>query len=529
MLHGDGGPPPAKRARQDSSEDAAFAAAAERAAELGVLKAELVRKLSSAAPLWGVDEQALQLARVLDRSLDDASNEVVLLAGHRGSGKTATLEQVLAASGADSDAGAGSSSSSSSGSSSSSSANASSSASSGAGASSRGSRFRIVRLHGQLHQKMDPNNNSDATRLNCCLKTFFPAYASGWHNSKDSVRAAGIANRNTLVRVVPKDANGLIRPDLAMNSTCSQVVLRKTRELVYNYIGQGPVEGVTSAKQETYVEFASREMENKLSPNSFGVATDFVSQTWGDHFADTVDALLPSDIELYNSFFFDGDKTSPSFFGVFQCGLSAYGLGALGLLLSYLLLWPMCWYMTPDRVRSHYLRPRWWTPRSLRTLANEGRYYWIDILAKNQHIVNSTGTSVELQRCVRGCERTKLVCTPYDEPSSLKRVWCLFEVTRMHNHHTAISITLAYTAATTRTATGTIKMFKCYARCAVSLTLNTSLPHRPRSTALGAFSRRWTTRSAPTQSFLRATRSSKGSGSGRRQDGHPCAATSCGR
>ena len=162
MLHGDGGPPPAKRARQDSSEDAAFAAAAERAAELGVLKAELVRKLSSAAPLWGVDEQALQLARVLDRSLDDASNEVVLLAGHRGSGKTATLEQVLAASGADSDAGAGSSSSSSSGSSSSSSANASSSASSGAGASSRGSRFRIVRLHGQLHQKMDPNNNNRA-------------------------------------------------------------------------------------------------------------------------------------------------------------------------------------------------------------------------------------------------------------------------------------------------------------------------------------------------------------------------------
>ena len=323
-----------------------------------------------------------------------------------------------------------------------------------------------------------------------------------------------------------------------MISSCSQVVLRKTRELVYEYIGQGAnADGVTNAEQETYVEFASRELKDKISPDSCGVATDFVSQTWSDHFADTVDALLPSDIELYNSFFFDGDKSNPSLFGAFQCGLSAYGLGALGLFVSYLLLWPMCWYMTPDHIRSHYLRPRWWTPHSLRKLGSQGRYYWIDILAKNQHIVNSTGTSSELQRCVRGCKRTKLVCTPYDEPSSLKRVWCLFEVTRENNHHNhhdhhnhrprapliAATTTDPIAATTTCTVTSAIKALQCRA-----LSNNPPPPSPPPAAHRARYLFRWTTRSAPKRPFLRATPSLRENGSGRRQGGHPCAATSCG-
>ena len=36
------------------------------------------------------------------------------------------------------------------------------------------------------------------------------------------------------------------------------ICLRKTRELVYSYIGQGPVKGVTNERKETYVDYAAR-------------------------------------------------------------------------------------------------------------------------------------------------------------------------------------------------------------------------------------------------------------------------------
>ena len=57
-----------------------------------------------------------------------------------------------------------------------------------------------------------------------------------------------------------------------------------------------------------------------------------------------------------------------------------------------------------------------------------------DIIHKNQHIVNSDGTAIELARCVSACKRTALVCAPWDQPTSLERIWCLYEV-----HHTLLA------------------------------------------------------------------------------------------
>ena len=83
-------------------------------------------------------------------------------------------------------------------------------------------------------------------------------------------------------------------------------------------------------------------------------------------------------------------------------------------------------------VLDHLAHPRWWTPKAVTSL---GRVtYWIDILCKNQFIVNSEDTAEELSKCVRDCGQTALACIPWEKPECLKRVWCQFEI-----HHTYLA------------------------------------------------------------------------------------------
>ena len=198
----------------------------------------------------------------------------------------------------------------------------------------------------------------------------------------------GKIDRSTKLRVAPLDATGTARPELAVEATAGACVLRRTRELVYNYIGQGPVPGVTSEKAETYVDFAARE----LSPSSdaFSAATDFVSHEWSAYFCDTIDALVPPDEELFHAFFEPPQFEKGSLLGL---------LGPLLRAPRYL-LWPLIHYFTRAQRHEHFVRPRSWTPKALVAKRTE-RYFWIDILHKNQHIVNSEGTAVELAACVQ--------------------------------------------------------------------------------------------------------------------------------
>ncbi len=80
----------------------------------------------------------------------------------------------------------------------------------------------------------------------------------------------------------------------------------------------------------------------------------------------------------------------------------------------------------------HMSSPRWWTPRAVVELADAS--FWIDIFCKNQHVVNSGDTAVELSSCVKHCGRTVLACSPWHDPTCLRRIWCQFEV-----HHTFLA------------------------------------------------------------------------------------------
>ena len=63
-------------------------------------------------------------------------------------------------------------------------------------------------------------------------------------------RWKGRASRDTPVLAAPVDADGVVRTELAVDTTLGDVCLRKTRELVYNYIGDMRNHSVTDATRE---------------------------------------------------------------------------------------------------------------------------------------------------------------------------------------------------------------------------------------------------------------------------------------
>ena len=113
-----------------------------------------------------------------------------------------------------------------------------------------------------FHPEMDPNNNSDATRLNCCLKTFFPAYASGWHNSKDSVRAAGIANRNTLVRAAASAVSLLM--DAPASSPQAEIPLDRLVAYLLDLLDAGAGQAKKGGKAGDGEEMSSHAMLGRI-------------------------------------------------------------------------------------------------------------------------------------------------------------------------------------------------------------------------------------------------------------------------
>ena len=83
-------------------------------------------------------------------------------------------------------------------------------------------------------------------------------------NCSDFFRAFSLfaALPYTAINVARRSRAGVARPELSLLITAGEVCLRKTRELVYNYIGQGTwCPGVTNARQESYVDYARRSLQ----------------------------------------------------------------------------------------------------------------------------------------------------------------------------------------------------------------------------------------------------------------------------
>jgi hypothetical protein len=148
----------------------------------------------------------------------------------------------------------------------------------------------------------------------------------------------------------------------------------------------------------------------------------------GDCFCDTVEALLPTHDQCYRA------MVEPAV----NCSFRSLAHVALHVLLVLCVPF-LGWLILPilgsrQRVLDHMSNPRWWTPRAVVALADTS--FWIDIFCKNQHVVNSGDTAVELAACVKHCGRTVLACSPWHDPTCLRRIWCQFEV-----HHTYLAAT----------------------------------------------------------------------------------------
>ena len=223
--------------------------------------------------------------------------------------------------------------------------------------------------------------------------------------------------RDTIIRAAPLDNIGQVRSEFAVNVTAGELVLFKTRDIVYNYIGTPWNDGVCKERQETYLDYAKRkkEMNTGIRPADW-----FLSHSWGMTFCDTIHTLLPSDDDCFVA------MLSPS---CSQCWPLVILIIAIVPFVGWLVL-PLLGRRR--YVLDHLAHPRWWTPKAVTSL---GRVtYWIDILCKNQFIVNSEDTAEELSKCVRDCGQTALACIPWEKPECLKSVWCQFEI-----HHTYLA------------------------------------------------------------------------------------------
>ena len=299
----------------------------------------------------------------------------------------------------------------------------------------------------------------------------------------------GVLDRGTWILAAPIDCVGISRPELAVAATAGELCLLKTRDLVYNLIGDKRNTGASSADRppcvvlflllssvtfsgltfshagltsnsklafldtvkqhdpadaadfgpaEAFLSHTWRDSNSKLTfldtvkrhdpadAADIGPAEAFLSHTWGDCFCDTVEALLPTHDQCYRA------MVEPAV----ACSL----LPLLRVVLHALVV--LCvpfvgWLILPilgsrQRVLDHMSNPRWWTPRAVVALAETS--FWIDIFCKNQHVVNSGDTAMELAACVKHCGRTVLACSPWHDPTCLRRIWCQFEV-----HHTYLA------------------------------------------------------------------------------------------
>jgi hypothetical protein len=117
------------------------------------------------------------------------------------------------------------------------------------------------------------------------------------------------------------------------------------------------------------------------------------------------------------------------------------------------------WFTIPDRFVSHSWNAPFHTlvnavendNRMMSRKFGEQRHgYWIDIFAKNQWVVNSGDTALELQQCVRAARYMEsqhvpaivVIMHPFPEPWTLTRIWCLFEIMTGLEENAAIEMAL---------------------------------------------------------------------------------------
>jgi hypothetical protein len=224
-------------------------------------------------------------------------------------------------------------------------------------------------------------------------------------------------DRTTVVRAVPMRRDGSPCDECAVQVTLGQLCLRRTRDLVYNYIGDLRSPGVTNDRRETYIEYAQRTCcptaedsdgsADEADFEDFGPAHAFLSHSWGGTFADTVDAVLPNPDQCYCAMVEPSREGSRCCILFLMCALLHVAL------VFFVPGWGLLLVALGRRayVLDHIANPRWWTPKAVRRL---GAYrLWIDIFCKNQHIVNLIRTAPRAEElrsrdCVTGCGTTIL-------------------------------------------------------------------------------------------------------------------------
>ena len=180
----------------------------------------------------------------------------------------------------------------------------------------------------------------------------------------DDLDQVGLITRSTLIQVAPLDAQGKVRVEYTLDVTAGELVLLKTRDLVYNYIGTSWCDGICSEHKETYINYAKRNNIDGVVPADW-----FLSHSWGMSFYDTVDTLLPNADDCYIA------MITPTYkivwiFNILMISFCPF----IGWLLLII-------YGQRKHILSQIAKPRWYTSNAILTLANES--YWIDILCKN--------------------------------------------------------------------------------------------------------------------------------------------------
>lgn len=121
----------------------------------------------------------------------------------------------------------------------------------------------------------------------------------------------------------------------------------------------------------------------------------------------------------------EGETSPPTHFVSHSWGCPFASLATS--LLVHQLGHDVAWAMLEDVVDLHKLSSR--LEHELSRGEVPEYFYWIDVFAKNQHVVESDATAAELASMVNAVSiGAVMVIHPLREPRMLSRVWCLFEM-----------------------------------------------------------------------------------------------------
>ena len=181
----------------------------------------------------------------------------------------------------------------------------------------------------------------------------------------------GSIDRNTLLLVAPLNKLNCCQNEFAVPLNAARFGLLRTRDIVYNYIGDLLNHGCTNLMKESYIDFARREL--KIRQDDIGPANMFVSHSWGDYFCDTVSALEPDSeqcCDAINRKYFEFISFGSLVISIFDVGLY---IMTLFVIVSYI-------FRSICVVMYQVLHPQSWQSQRIKDLSRQ--FFWIDILGK---------------------------------------------------------------------------------------------------------------------------------------------------